>query len=199
MKEEIEAKFLNVDFADLRQRLTGLGAVCEQPMRLMRRVIMDYPDRRLHHEGAYIRVRDEGDKKTLTYKRFDKTRELHVASAQELETTIGSLEDTVALLQNLGMEIRSEQESRRETWKLGKVEVVLDEWPWLNPYIEIEGESEQALQRVATDLGFGWQDAVFGDVMVAYRHQYPKLSKGQSIGNLPQVRFGDPPPTYFKD
>lgn len=75
---------------------------------------------------------------------------------------------------------------------------MLDEWPWLKPYIEIEGASEEALKAVAEELGFAWGDAVFGDVMVAYRQQYPHLTTDDKIGDLPEVKFGDPLPEMFR-
>lgn len=199
MKQEIEVKFLNVNFDDIRTRLKSLGAKCEQPMRLMTRVIMDTPDYTLRHDGGYVRVRDEGHKTTLTYKRFDKTQDLHIASAEEIEVEVSSLEDTVHLLEKSGLIIRSRQESKRETWKLGEVEVVLDEWPWLNPYIEIEAETEVAVKEAAQALGFDWSDAVFGDVMVVYRKQYPHLGPHQTVGRVKEVRFSDPLPELLRD
>jgi hypothetical protein len=39
MNTEIEVKFLNVNFDDLRVKLHELGAMCTQPMRDMRRAI----------------------------------------------------------------------------------------------------------------------------------------------------------------
>jgi adenylate cyclase, class 2 len=68
MKTEIEVKFLDVDFNLMREKLKQLGAVCEQPMRLMRRAIIETPE--LEAKGGFLRVRDEGDKVTLTYKQF---------------------------------------------------------------------------------------------------------------------------------
>jgi adenylate cyclase class 2 len=91
-----------------------------------------------------------------------------------------------------GLAVRSMQESKRETWKIDGVEIVLDEWPWLNPYIEIEADDESFIKKVAADLGFNWDQAVFGDVMVAYRAQYPHLNLNDSVGKIQEVRFNDP-------
>jgi inorganic triphosphatase YgiF len=66
VKTEIEVKFLDVDFDDIRRKLKKLGAICEQPMRLMKRAILDTPDLKMRETGAYIRVRDEGHRVTLT-------------------------------------------------------------------------------------------------------------------------------------
>src|SRR5690606_13981903 len=121
MKAEIEAKFLDINQDRVREKLTQLGAGCEQPMRLTRRAIVDYPDWRLQTEkDAFLRVRDEGDKVTLTYKQF---KSLSVDGAREIEITVGSFEDCVQLLEVVGLKVISMQESKRETWRLDSVEV----------------------------------------------------------------------------
>jgi adenylate cyclase, class 2 len=192
MKTETEVKFLNVDFDTLRQKLEEKGAICEQPMRLMRRVVIEPP--MLAEKNAFVRVRDEGDKVTLTYKQFDDHDAF--SGVQEHETTVGNFEAAVEILKLAGLEAKSYQESRRETWKLGEVEVVLDEWPWLNPYIEIEGESEQDVRDAAAELGFAWETAVFGSVTAAYQVQYPEGDSRQLI-NTPHVSFDQPIPSVI--
>jgi hypothetical protein len=94
--------------------------------------------------------------------------------------------------------VKSLQESKRETWLLEECEVVLDEWPWLNPYIEIEGASEEALQSCVQKLALKWSDRVFGDAMSAYRVQYPHLRQDESIADLGEVRFDLPLPDFLK-
>jgi|AntRauTorckE6833_2_1112554.scaffolds.fasta_scaffold34374_3 adenylate cyclase class 2 len=198
MNTEIEAKFLNINHESLRHRLTKLGAVCESPMRLMRRAIIDFDDRRLQTgtPNSYIRVRDEGDKITLTYKQF---AALSVDGAQEVEVVVSSFEDTIKVFTSAGLVLLSFQESKRETWKYNDCEIVLDEWPWLEPYIEIEGGSESGLKTLAVELELDWSDAVFGDVMVAYREQYPYLDESQTVGKLAEVRFDTPLPDLLKN
>lgn len=193
MKSEIEVKFLNVDFDKVRSKLKQIGGVCEQPMRLMRRVVIETPE--LREKYAFVRIRDEGDKITITYKQFDS---LSVDGAKEIEVTTSNFEDTVALFEAAGLKSNSFQESKRETWKVGSVEVVLDEWPWLNPYIEIEGESEDALRDVAKRLGFSWEDAIFGGVTIAYRAAYPHLDLNTTMAKVPVIKFGDPLPVLLR-
>ena len=68
MQQEIEAKFLYINHDDMRARLKRAGAQLEQPMRVMRRVVIDHEDHRMQGGDSWIRVRDEGNKVTLTYK-----------------------------------------------------------------------------------------------------------------------------------
>lgn len=193
METEIEVKFLSVDIDDIRKRLAGAGAVCEVPVRIMRRVAVDSAD--MSAKNGYLRVRDEGDKATATYKQFDGTA---IDSAREIEVVVSDFQSMVDLLAAAGLHHTSAQETRRETWKLGAVEVVIDEWPWLDPYVEIEGDSEMELREAAEQLGFDWSVAVFGDVMAAYRAQYPHLTNQDNIGSIADVRFGMPLPDLFK-
>ncbi len=193
MKNEIEAKFVNINIDDIRSRLTELGAILIQPMRDMQRVTIDTPD--LKKKDAFVRIRNEGDKTTITYKQFNS---LSIDGVKEIEITVDDFDTAVALFKEAGLAYGSLQESRRETWKLGEVEIVIDEWPWLNPYIEIEAPSEALVISTSEKLGFNWDDAIFGDVMAAYRVQYPHLGLNDTVGNLPEVLFNDPLPNLLK-
>ncbi len=198
MKTEIEVKFLRTNHDEVRRRLSELGAVCEQPMRVMRRAIIDYPDRRLQTgtPWSFIRVRDEGDKITVTYKQLD--HDASLTGAREIETVVEDFDSMVAIFEASGLKCHSLQESKRETWKLGDVEIVLDEWPWVPPYIEIEGPSEQAVKDCAQQLAFSWNDAAFGDAMSVYRAEYPHLTLQDTLATLPVVAFNEPLPAMLR-
>jgi adenylate cyclase class 2 len=72
MQTEIEAKFLNVDHSTIRKKLKKVGAVRIQSVRLMRRKNFDFKDLSLEKEkSGWVRVRDEGDKVTLSYKQLN--------------------------------------------------------------------------------------------------------------------------------
>lgn len=192
MNTEVEVKFVNVDHTEIRMRLNKLGAKLEKPLRDMRRVVIENTG--MKEKNAFVRIRDEGDKVTITYKQFD---ELSIDGAKEIEIIVSDFKASIDLFAAAGLTHSSYQESKRETWRLGTTEIVLDTWPWLNPYIEIEGVNEETVRSVAEDLGFDWSEAVFGDVMAAYRVQYPHLSLDHTVGNLAEVRFDDPLPTLF--
>jgi adenylate cyclase class 2 len=197
MQPEIEAKFLNADFDAIRKKLRLLDGQCTQPMRLMRRAIMDYPDRRLQTEkSGWIRVRDEGDKITLTYKT---SVEGSFGGATEIELEIGEYQKAIDLFEAVGMVVHSRQESKRETWILGNTEIVLDEWPWLNPYIEVEAPTEDIVRATAEKLGFRWDDAIFGSVTSAYRAQYPAIGENRHISTIPEITFSSPRPEWFTE
>lgn len=193
MNTEIEAKFLHINRDELREKLQSIGAVLEYPLRTMRRIVVQSDA--MKDDSAYVRVRDEGDKVTLTYKRKDSNT---VDGIQEAETEVKDFDTAATILRGLNFPWVSYQESKREKWHVGDVEVVLDEWPWIAPFAEIEGPTEEGIREVAHKLGFSWDDAVFGSVMQAYRAEYPWLGPGDKIGQLSEVKFGDSLPEMFE-
>ncbi len=196
MQTEIEVKFVNVDIDDIRQRLTNAGAHLEQPMRQMKRALIEES----HHaeQNMFIRIRDEGDRVTLCLKKKTKSlEESTIDSTYEIETTIGDFDTAVELFDVAGWKYMTYQESERETWLLDGAEVVIDQWPWINPYIEIEAKNEQTVRDVATKLDFNWNDAVFGSVDVIYNKEFPDMSV-RGVIDIKEVRFGAPVPDEFK-
>lgn len=195
MQAEIEVKFIDVDVSDVRSRLERIGATLQQPMHDMRRVVIEEP----HHaaEHSFIRIRDEGDKTTLTFKRRTKPDgTTTIDSTHELETTVGDFDTTVKIFAEAGWKYLTYQESRREIWYVGDVEVVIDEWPWIKPYIEIEASSEEAVRQVASELGFDWSEAVFGSVDLIYNRDFPNATV-RGVIDIKEVRFDDPVPAEF--
>lgn len=196
MKSEIEAKFLNVDHDAVRRKLTDLGARLVTPRRLMRRAVIHTAE--MTDKNAFVRIRDEGYRTTITYKQFDDDS---VDGAKEFEVAVSDFETAVNLFAAAGLVHDSFQESYRENWQLGEVEVMLDEWPWLNPYLEIEATTEELVKEAAAKLGYEWSRAVFGGVANVYREQYPHIGAegNKEINqNWALIRFADPRPALLE-
>lgn len=170
MKTEYEATFLDVDRNDLVQKLKMLDANLERPEYMQRRFTLELP-REKQDPNTWLRVRDEGGKITLTLKSVDgKT----ITGQKEILIEVNDIGDTVALLESIGCERKSYQESKRELWQLGDVEVAIDTWPFLDTYIELEGSSEEAVKEAAERLGFDYKEAIFDTVNGIYKQKYGK-------------------------
>lgn len=126
METEVEAKFLDVEAAALRTKLKEFEAKLVHEERLMRRKTFDYPDNRLAKMGGWVRVRDEGDRITLSYKQLN-DRTLH--GTKEITVEVNDFAKTCQLLEAIGLEVKSYQETKRATWALGNCEVTIDTWP----------------------------------------------------------------------
>jgi adenylate cyclase class 2 len=113
----------------------------------MRRHVYDIID---GDTSQWLRLRDTGDQITLTYK---KIRHDGVDGVDEIETTVGDLSATNALLGHLGYHPKAYQENYRTSYRIATVQVEIDEWPRLDPYVEIEAGSIEEVHQVANQLG----------------------------------------------
>lgn len=195
MKPEIEVKFININVDNIRQKLTDAGAYLEQPMRLMRRVLIEQPQHKAEH--SFIRIRDQGDKTTLCFKRREAKDGLKIDDTQEIEVDVSDFDTTVELFREAGWPPQTYQENRRETWTLEEVEIVIDEWPWMPPQIEIEGPSEHAVQTVAERLSLIWSEARLGHIDNIYQEYYTFAPGFRGVIDLAEMRFEDPLPNQM--
>ncbi len=168
MDIEYEATFYPVTKDAMRTRLADVGAHLVRSEYLQKRSVFHAP---LGHEraGGWLRVRDEGDKITMSLKVVHGTT---IVDQKEICLTVNSFEDACLLLESVGCRKKAYQESRRELWELDGVEVTIDEWPFLEPFVEIEGKSESVVQAAATQLGFEWSTAKFCAVGTLYSEVY---------------------------
>lgn len=188
MKPEIEAKWLNIDKQQLRDRLKVAGALLIAPERLMKRRVYDYPDGRLDKEHGWIRVRDEGNRITMSYKRLeDRT----VMGTKEVTIDVSSFEEACSFLDNIGLKCFTVQETKRESWVLDGSEVEIDSWPWIPPFIEIESDNEAALIDAATKLGLDYSQALHGSVEIAYQAVYDVTET--EVNDWPEILFSAVP------
>lgn len=194
MQTELEVKFANVDINSVRKSLKKAGAHCLEPMRLMRRVLIEEPHHQAEH--AFIRIRDEGNRTTLTFKRRADAAASTIDSVQELEVEVSNFDDTVAIFKHAGWNYTTYQETKRETWQLNNTEIVIDEWPWLNPYIEIEAGSEKEIKDTANALGFDWADVIYGHIDILYAQHYT-FDGVRGVIDVAEVKFSDPLPSSF--
>ncbi len=182
LKPEIEATFINIDKDQLRAQLKGLGAKLLQPELLMRRTIFDIDD------YSFVRVRDEGNRITMSYKHLDA---VSLSGMKEICLNVNNYDEAIAFVKACGLKIKAVQETLREEWELDGVELDIDTWPWLPPYVEIEGPNEAAVKSVAAKLDFDMADALYGSVDEVYKIYYDVTRN--DINYCPEIKFTDTP------
>lgn len=168
MKIEYEATFPNIDKSAMRERLILAGARLVKPESLLKRNVYRLPAGH-ELEGGFLRVRDEGDKVTMSLKVI---KECGIEDQQEICLTVDDFIQASEFLNAIGCEAKSYQETRREVWELDGVEVDLDEWPFLEPFVEIEGESEEEVVATCEKLGLDYGDAKFCSAGKLYSEKY---------------------------
>ncbi len=188
MNVEFEAMFLGVDIPQFRIKLSEAGAQCTMKERLMKRsnyFLPNMPD----SQDTWLRVRDEGDRVTMTIKQ--NSEQATIDSQKELEMIVSDYDTAVAVILKMGAVQKSYQETRRETWEFRGVEIALDTWPGLRSYVEIEGCNEDIVQEVSTLLGFSYTDALFDDVGKVYELELGIPQK--EMYDVPVITFENPP------
>lgn len=188
METEIEAKFPDIDSVILRLKLKKIGAIQEHSEILMKRKTFDYPDQRLNKIGGWVRVRDEVKKITLSYKQLE-DRSLH--GTKEVTVNVDNFDNTCKFLENIGLKVKSYQESKREKWKCEDVEITIDTWPWIPTFVELEGTTEKSIKETASKLGLDWSTVLHGSVEPVYQMHYDFTD--EEIDKWESITFTNPP------
>ncbi len=128
---------------------------------------------------SVLRLRRVGKRAILTYKERFPTRS-EIKHQREDETRVEDAEAMELILEGLGFTAALVYEKRRETWRLGKTEIVIDELPF-GLFMEIEG-TEQAIREIETKLALK---------LKAELETYPKLTAKHGIdcGGVIEARF----------
>lgn len=168
MDIEYEATFTNINKDEIRNKLNKAGATLIKPEFLMKRIVFELP---IGHEipGGWLRVRDEEDKITMSLKVVNGNQ---IEDQKEICLKIDNFNEGVKFLESIGAKQKAFQESRREFWLLDGVEVTIDEWPYLEPYVEVEGKSEEQVKATSIKLGFDYSQALFCSVDTLYNKKY---------------------------
>lgn len=165
MEKEIEAKFFINNKNLIREKLSSLDFNLDKKEFLMKRKTFNSDA-----IGKWFRVRDEGNKVTMTFKNIINNT---IDGVNEIEVIVNDFEKACCLINQTNFKETSYQENFREIWSNSDVEVVIDTWPFLQPYIEIEGLTEELVKKYSELLGFDFQkEAYFGSVDVLYEKVY---------------------------
>ena len=188
--EEIEIKFLDIRRSELEKKLTELGAKKIADFHY-RRIVFDFPDFRLDKNSSWLRLRDEGDKVTFTFKQRLGANIRDSLSGDEgmyeRETVVRDFDAMRDILLKAGFIEKMYQENKRTRYLLDGVECDIDTWPLLPPYLEIEGKKWNEVYTIAEKLGFKREEAKVFSTNQIYRlnglddRNYTKLTFNEQI------------------
>ena len=77
-------------------------------------------------------------------------------------------------------------------WEFGNCQIMLDQWPFLEPFIEIEGDNQEDVQAAVESLGFNWDQAIFDSVDYFYSQKYSV--DRDFVNKIPCIKFDMPNP-----
>lgn len=167
MNIEYEATFLDIDKNNMRDKLKKAGADLVKPEFLQKRITFNLPSR--PGGNSWARVRDEKDKITMSFKEIKGDK---IEDQKEICLAIDSFQSGVDFLEAIGCVKKSYQETKREIWELDGVEICIDQWPFLEPFVEIEGKSEEEVIAASQKLGFDYPNALFCAIGSIYSMKY---------------------------
>ena len=149
MQTEFEVKILDIDVKTIRNRIAGIGATFVDNFKYKRYVYN--PAGVVKNNGTWARLRTDGTKTTLAVKTITNNT---IEGTKEIEIDVDNFEKTNTILKKMLVIPKAYQENKRELWKLGDVEICIDEWPKIPPYLEIEGPDKKSVEKVVELLGF---------------------------------------------
>lgn len=187
---EYEAKVLDVDEAAMRARLEALGAVLilddityiegydtiddrhgiqtamtstfEQRFTpIMEEIRSLSPEADMFSQGAYLRLRREGDRHELIFKHSTPSTQ-RVKSEVEVSEAILSTEwaDVAAWLGSMGLHRIVLQEKKRVSYALPPYRFDIDTWPGVPTYVEVESDSPESVLSGVEMIGADPSDAL---------------------------------------
>jgi adenylate cyclase class 2 len=168
--KEYEVRFIDINEKKIKKILKLLGAKLINKKRLMPLTVFHHPTNK---ENTYIRIRDEGDKITLTSKENMHFNTIPGKYPEEYEVIIDNIDEGVLILTSLGCVKKYSVEKIRETYSLpGVKEIVFDSYPGLPTYMEIDCHTEKNLNRLVALLGLDIKDQYNGTVVDQYYYHY---------------------------
>jgi len=134
-----------------------------------------YSGEALNDGSCVLRLRRVGSKATLTYKKRLPSSS-PIKHQREEETGVADPEAMEAILESLGFTPSLVYEKRRQTWRLGKAEIVIDVLPF-GLFMEIEGRPSdiKAAERKLGLKGLRAEHATYPQLTRKYGKVYEGL------------------------
>ena len=175
---EHEAKIINISPATIRRRLKKIGATKVGDYHFRRYVFDTMPA----SPDRWVRLRSDGKSTTLTVKEINSST---IDGTKEWEVAVSDLATTLKILEKIGIKPRGYQENKREEYRLDGVQIAIDSWPKLKPYIEIEANSSTKVIETAGHLGYSKDDLIAKNTTELYREI------GMDIKKIAKLKFED--------
>jgi len=146
--------------------------------------------------NKWIRIRTDGATTTIATKYIKRDtsafiNEYNIDAVDETEMQIGDFNIGIELMKQLGYFFRNYQEKRRIMYRSENgLEIDIDFWPMIPPYLEIEGKTEEDIYNMVSILGFKKTD-----VKIANTDDIYKIY-GINIYDFKELKFEKTEPRY---
>ncbi len=149
--QEIEVKILDIDQEEVIKSLIDLGAekIFDGEVHS---IAFDFPDHRLDKKDSFVRVRKVGSQVELCFK--GENTHSTFKSREEIEVNVSGFNDTIKILEKIGLEKFHEGTKHRQSYKFEDVRFEIDTWENIPPFLEIEAKTEEKVKEFVERLGF---------------------------------------------
>jgi adenylate cyclase class 2 len=179
MGTEFEVRKLEMSFKEMVDCVTLAGAK-KLATYHQKRYVYDFNP---PQKGRWIRLRSNGKETTLTIKEI---KSKGIDGTHELEVVVSSFEDMHSILEKLGYKSRTFQENFRIEYELNGVKLDWDKWPMIPAFLEIEGDSQEAVLNMLSYLKINETDVTTADIESLYSEKY-----GINLNDIKHLRFSD--------
>lgn len=166
MHKEYECTILEVDVNSFISKIEKMGAKKISEFN-QKRYVYDFNP---INKNKWIRLRTDGKTSTLTIKEIVDKNEID--GTNEIEIEVSSFENANKILNELGYVARNYQENKRIKYTLDGIEIDIDFWPLIPPYVEIEGKNENDVRKMIERLKIDKNMITTLDVASIYNQIY---------------------------
>lgn len=107
----------------------------------------------------WIRLRQNGEECELTIKYIYSTlKDYDIKDVKEIEIKVDSFQVANSLLEELGYFRKKKVEKKRISYTYKDMQIEIDSWPLIKPYVEIEGKKVDDIYDLAKKLGYNKKD-----------------------------------------
>lgn len=155
MVKELEVKILNIDLDEMEKRIISMGGMLIAK-EVQVNTLIDSSERPIKESiNAYLRLRETKDlindktDFTLTLKKIISTNGLR--ENIELNSEVENKESVIQIFKELGYDLIDEGYKERKSYELHNARFDLDVWDkktYPHPYMEIEVDSQESLDKV---------------------------------------------------
>ena len=125
----------------------------------------------LINPNKWIRLRKSNDKIELTTKHIQNKKNNNYQNVLESEILVSSFEEANQLLESIGMCKRNYQEKIRYSYTYKDAQIEIDIWPMLEPYLEIECDSDNTIQEILEKLNLKENEIVSTNTEALYKRK----------------------------
>lgn len=190
MEIEFEGRILDINPDELITKIKAIGGKLKKELTLYRRSVFGLCD----IKRGFVRVRDEGDKITMTAKIYKDPK-----FPQEYELQLkDNFENGQAFLEALNLNKKAYHETMREKWSIPKpgknkhgqelCEVAIDYIPGLPVYAELECKTKEDLHKTAKMLNIKVADLMYGGYGKVFVHYYD-MAENEINNVIPSLTF----------